>query len=81
MNEIIQYIDKAQENIFKYNIQEMSDNIANMSIELEKIIINLEDKDRNLLLQIFEYINIALSNKDYLLCADLLEYELKPLMK
>ncbi|SHH83309.1 hypothetical protein [Clostridium grantii] len=77
MNKVIEYIEDAQQSIFKYNISEITENIGNICNELEDLIKEFEDKDREQLNEILYYINMSLTNKDYLLCADVLEYELK----
>lgn len=80
MDKLIKYIEDTQQSIFKYNISKVSKNIENICNELDRLLLSFEDKDKKQLNNVLYYINISLSNEDYLLCADLLEYELKPFL-
>lgn len=79
MHNIIELIDIIQENIFKYNINNISKNI---SLLVENIVsyINVFEVEETKLNEILNWVNISLVNKDYLLLADILEYEFKPLI-
>lgn len=79
MHNIIELIDIIQENIFKYNINNISKNI---SLLVENIVsyIDVFAVEESKLNEILNWMNISLLNKDYLLLADILEYEFKSLI-
>lgn len=79
MHNIIELIDIIQENIFKYNINNIFENI---SLLVENIVsyIDVFAVEEIKLNKILNWVNISLLNKDYLLLADILEYEFKPLI-
>jgi hypothetical protein len=81
MNKLMTFIEEAQHNIFKYNISEGTKKIGNICVELEKLSVELNDTERKTLNEVLYYINMSLSNNDYLLCADFLKYELQPFLK
>jgi hypothetical protein len=81
MNKLITFIEDAQQSIFKYNISEGIKTIGNICTELETVSVELNDAERKSLNEILYYINMSLSNNDYLLSADFLQYELQPFLK
>ena len=80
---ILQKIDNIESAIFEYEIANVTNNIINVFTEI--IDFNLIDKnDPNLLLQLNVLMGdclAAMKNKDYLLLADRLEYQLKPILQ
>lgn len=68
---IIEDINKA---VFDYDIDTLMQHINQLIDNLSKIMLNMEDSGE--FQQILQYMMNALENKDYLLLADLLQYEL-----
>lgn len=80
MNEVLLIIDEIQDNIFEYDIKLAMFNISELIEKLVYITDKLDEvyiKDLNL---IFNIMNTAINNKDYLLYSDILEFKLKPFM-
>ncbi|MCT4605039.1 MAG: hypothetical protein N4A64_02895 [Marinisporobacter sp.] len=78
---LIKNIEKIQEYIFMYDLEKIQKEIIQFTNDFSFFLRNISSKDINVFMEIFEYINIAIKNKDYLLIADLLEFELKPLLE
>ncbi|MCT4605051.1 MAG: hypothetical protein N4A64_02955 [Marinisporobacter sp.] len=79
---IIKQIDDMQGCIFKHDIKNMPNRMLALTNEMSQLLKqNIPAKYMNTLLEVLEYIHMAMENKDYLLVADLLEFELKPLFK
>jgi len=76
MEKLINKINKFQQNVFKYNINDAVGNLQQIVSELEGIIGIVSSDEVKKIHEILEYINSAFHNKDYLLMADLFEYEL-----
>ncbi|MCC5910845.1 MAG: hypothetical protein JJT76_10455 [Clostridiaceae bacterium] len=72
-------IIKIRENIFQNNIKTaVKDTLSLVDDINEEVDHNKYDEEQvEILNQIFNAINTSLYNKDYLLLADILEYELK----
>ncbi|MCY6483669.1 hypothetical protein OW763_04815 [Clostridium aestuarii] len=74
-------IKQIRENIFDYRVDEFINDTVSLIDELSKDLKNLINEDEVKFNEIINYINISLQNKDYLLLADILKYELAPLLK
>lgn len=79
MHNIIKLIDVIQENIFRYNINNISKSIS-LLVDYLVPYINVFINEENKLNEILNLINTSLLNRDYLLLADILEYEFRPLV-
>lgn len=77
---IMNSIDRVQDSIFVYDIKRTQQNLSEFAGDLKNFMSGQDEKFLNTINGILQYLNIAISNKDYLLAADLLEYELKPLL-
>jgi isochorismate hydrolase len=77
MEKLILIINNIQDKLFSYRMDELSKNIQLMTKELDNIIDLLNSEENYVINEIFNFLNIALSNKDYLLYNDILEFELK----
>lgn len=81
MNDLMQLSSSLQENIFEYRIDEFNKQVVELinflTEELqENINIGKQNEIQNIQ-RIIENINFAFCNKDYLLFADILKYELE----
>jgi hypothetical protein len=73
-------IDQYQEDVFEYRPAEMAASFMAMVDALEYWVANIFRPEANTRLnRLLEVMLTAYQNKDYLLVADLAEYELKPL--
>ncbi|WP_032121988.1 hypothetical protein [Clostridium amazonitimonense] len=77
MNEILSNIDEIQELIFNFNIKSSMNCITEMTDSLLIFSNSLNGNELEDLYKIFNYLNMALANKDYILYCDILEYNLK----
>ena len=77
---IIKNIENIEKNIFDYNINNIMENMISQIDLIYNLVNNHSVKNINILNNVLKYITIALENKDHLLLADLLEYELKPIL-
>lgn len=76
--DLLNCIEQTQDAIFEFNTILVSEKINLLINLLPDILEKANNQLLNDLNRILGYINIALQNKDYLLLADILEYELKP---
>lgn len=74
-------IDEIERLIFGFQIPEAMQEFAALTEELVLVSGSLPQAKLETLLLIITAVNSALTNKDYLLFNDLLEYELKPFMQ
>ena len=81
MQGIIQEMDLLQEKIFGDYQIECSKDIISISEKIQSLAIHLDEERQKYLLELLKHKLIALENKDHLLLADILEYELKPFLK
>ncbi len=77
MYKIIKDIDEIQELIFKFDIKTAMNYIVELSDRLLSLSESLNSNELQELGEIFNYLNVALSNKDYLLYSDILEFDVK----
>lgn len=76
-----QQIDKIIEDIFAYKVNIIMPNIVDFLEKLNATFQNLEKENQIVFKEIIQYLHMGLSNKDYLMVADILNYELKPFFK
>lgn len=85
MSDLIKLSQNIQTSIFEYNINEFNTQVIELITLLQEELehsINNKNEDMFILLKrIIDDINFAFSNKDYLLFADILKYELEPNLK
>ncbi|HHY04326.1 MAG TPA: hypothetical protein GX534_03980 [Thermoanaerobacterales bacterium] len=81
METIQKQIDQIIQDVFQINFNEIQKKIIQISeyIENNKVFFNTEKQE--IWAQILNYLTIGLKNKDYLVIADILKYELKPLLE
>lgn len=78
---LFQELDEVQELIFSYDINEAFSKLAS-AIDSLQAVSHGEDSGQSAKLNvIFQKINEAIVKKDFLLVADLIEYQLKPAFK
>lgn len=73
-------LDRVKESVFGYDLSSVSKELEQLIEILQSILMCLDQETTREVNLVFEYINTALGNKDYLLLIDLLEYELKPIL-
>jgi len=73
-------IEKTESNIFEYNTNTIIKELISLISAMYDFTANLNQEELNKLNSILNCINISLENKDYLFLADLLTYELKPII-
>lgn len=78
--EIISVIDEQQADIFNARLQEFSDKFASLAVSLQAISRSIPGKHNQNFKQILLALLHAYESRDYLLVADTLEFELKPLL-
>ena len=81
MVDMVLLIEEIEKNIADFNIKAAMEKVAALT---EKIILasnSLEQSKLEKMMDTMGLMNSALSNKDYLLLSDVLEYELKPFIK
>ena len=80
MKRFISSIDQLQDYIFNYQLSTIRDSFIQFINELERVSHDIPNDRKVEYNQCLLYILQAFENKDYLLLADLVEYELKPLV-
>ncbi|MBK5262594.1 MAG: hypothetical protein JJE17_08500 [Peptostreptococcaceae bacterium] len=78
MVDMVLLIEEIEKNVADFNIKAAMEKVAALT---EKIILasnSLEQSKLEKMMDTMGLMNSALSNKDYLLLSDVLEYELKP---
>ena len=80
--DIMEKLSNVQASIFDYEIKNVSSNLVNVFSEIidNKLIDQNNPAKMNFLNSLMNHCLVAMQKKDYLLIADLLEYELKPLV-
>lgn len=81
MVDMVLLIEEIEKNVADFNIKAAMEKVAALT---EKIILasnSLEQSKLEKMMDTMGLMNSALSNKDYLLLSDVLEYELKPFIK
>lgn len=76
---IWQDINKAEEQLFSYRIDEASSTFLAIVDQLQELLSQRPEAEGQML-PVLEELLEAMQNKDYLLVADLLEYRLKSLL-
>jgi hypothetical protein len=79
MYELVDLVEKIEGSIFSYDINKLSESMPLLINEVSNLMVYLNEKEVNLLNEILNYIYTSMGNKDYLLLADILHYELIPL--
>lgn len=67
--------------VFECNFGEVIKNTVDIVESVEKNIVISNEENKQTWNQISYYLAMGLENKDYLVIADILEYELKPLLR
>jgi hypothetical protein len=81
MVEALRLISQLEKSIFSYNKKDIIDNSEHLISNIIVLSQELNDKQKEIFSEIIKYINIALANQDLLFFADILTYELKPLVE
>lgn len=76
---IWQEIDRAQEQLFAYRVDEAGKTFLTIVDKLQELLPHHKEAEKKVLPLLEEMLE-AMQNKDYLLVIDLLEFRLKPLM-
>lgn len=76
LEEIKQYVKEIREKIFDYEIDDLPKYIIEVFEKLQHIEKNFNDEEKKVFHDIIEYIQLGLENKDFLVVADILFYEL-----
>lgn len=77
MEKLILIVNDIQDKLFLYKVAELRKGIEHMIMEVSSIIDLLNYEENHIINEIFNLLNTALVNKDYLLYNDILEFELK----
>ncbi|WP_017211313.1 hypothetical protein [Clostridium beijerinckii] len=81
MNYLINLSENLQKSIFEYNIDEFNKQVIELinflTQELEERVVLKKQDEMSIIKTIIDNINFAFCNKDYLLFADILKYELE----
>ena len=75
---MFQEVKNIQEYIFEYDINKVKVSLQRLIEKLMFLFKEADKKEVEFLNEVLSYMNIALENNDYLLLADLLEYEFVP---
>ena len=80
--DIVEKLTNIQASIFDYETEDVSANLVNIFSEIvnDKLIDQNNPDKMSFLNNLMNHCLAAMQKKDYLLIADLLEYELKPLV-
>ena len=81
MESIINNIGQIQEEIFRSCSFECIQKIIETAEDIQSLLSKLNIEKQSYLVELLRHLMMALDNKDYLLVADILEYEFKPLLK
>ena len=74
-------LDEVQKYIFSYDINEAFSKLASVVDSLHTVSLREDNQQTEKINAIFQKINEAIEKKDFLLVADLIEYQLKPTLK
>ncbi|HBQ25203.1 MAG TPA: hypothetical protein DD791_02310 [Syntrophomonas sp.] len=77
MDAVIKRIDYLQNLMFTRETAALKKELIGFTDELIPLLSMLNEEQTRVINEILSLLNIALSNQDYLLMADLLEYEMK----
>lgn len=80
LENIVYNIKDIEKNIFDYNINNVMKDILSQVDLIYNLANKLNADAISRINNVLKYVTIALENKDYLLLADLLEYELKTIL-
>ncbi|OHW61971.1 hypothetical protein EUAN_17350 [Andreesenia angusta] len=75
--EVASILNKINENIFEYKVDELNKNIVDLIDYIQLILKEVDSKYLDIILNILLELENAYENKDYLLYSDIIEYELK----
>ena len=80
--ELQEKIENIQADIFDYEVQNISNNVVSIFTEVieKKHVDPSNAQAMSALNQLMKQCLLAMQNKDYLLLADIMEYELKPMI-
>ena len=76
----LERIEKIIDDIFNYRIEGIESRCLDFFNDIDSNIISIEEDKRNYF-DILKFINMALENRDYLLLADIMKYEVIPFLK
>lgn len=79
MNQLAESIESFQQSVFEYRLDDIAKDFVKLIDALSFLVDNIAHEYRNYLNQILEAMLSAYERKDFLLVADLAEYELKTL--
>jgi len=80
MDAIMMHINHLQTLVFSREMATLTTALSGFIDELSTLLMALKEEQVQTLNEILSLLNIAISNHDYLLMADLLEYEMKPFL-
>lgn len=81
MEDILMLIDEIENNIIIYNLNQFKKNVEILIDKIINYLPRIDEVGVNRLNEIFYYMNSSLTNKDYMLYLDILQYELRPIIK
>mgnify|MGYP001203675311 CR=1 FL=1 len=74
-------LNEVEKYIFSYDINEAFSKLASVVDSLHAVTQRENNKETEKINTVFQKINEAIEKKDFLLVADLIEYQLKPTLK
>lgn len=82
MDTLVNSIDEIQNEIIKFNTINANNKILNLLDETVNFVNSKGNQEiENELVNVIKFIELAMGNKDYLFISDLLEYEIKEIIK
>ena len=81
MKIILDLIDEVEQSIAEYDIKKLMKTVELLIDEILKVLPQIDEKHVLNINNIFINTNVALTNKDYILYQDILEFELKPILE
>jgi hypothetical protein len=80
LEKLLRRISLIENCAFSHDVKGLTEGIADLSGEIDNMLPLLNEEEIKLLNEILNYINTGIGNKDYILVADMLRYELIPLI-
>ena len=81
MVNIIDLINVVEQSISEYSMKKLMETVSLLVEEIIHVLPQIDEKYIKNINNILLSTNVALTNKDYLLYQDILEFELKPIME
>lgn len=81
MKNLFEIIDDMEVYVYDYDLNAFQGGINQILDTIAPLLETLEERKVVSLSEILGYVNTALSNKDYVLCFDLLKHELRPFLE